>query len=355
MFSVRNTLGELKKEYSLIEKAMPISKMIKMTKRKFMSVALCLIMVFIIQLQLYSARETFDVDLEEVLTVGSLDDDTLFQWVGVATDSLQNIYITDSLDYSLKKFNSSGILLKKTGRRGQGPGEFLAPRLIDCTSKKLYVTDQNILGIHVFDKGLEFVCRIPVKIPIADFKVLSDDLFAIVTIMPSHEGKILIIDTKGEIVQRIVYKEKESTPLMNLVSFDFDSAGNIYLAYNYQDRIEKFSAKGRKLWSRRLLNAKNVKKKKISRFIVPSEIIYKDMALDRSENMYILGGSFSRNVSRDVYVLSPEGEYLTSFTLPESSHCIYIDDKNFLYSRANSGVTLKKYKLMNKRVISTRE
>lgn len=334
---------------------MPISKTIMMTKRKIIWVVLCLIIGFINQLQLYSAREISDVVLEEALTVGSLDDDTLFQWVGVVTDSLQNIYITDSLDYSLKKFNSSGALLKKTGRRGQGPGEFLAPRLIDSTDKNLYVTDQNILGIHVFDKSLEFVCRIPLKIPIADFKVLSDDRFAVVTIMPSHEGKILIIDTKGEIVRGILYKEKESTPLMNLVSFDFDSAGNIYLAYNYQDRVEKFSAQGRKLWSRRLLNARNVKKKKISRFVVPSEIIYKDMALDRSENMYILGGSLSRNVSRDVYVLSPEGEYLTSFTLPEKSHCIYIDDKNFLYSRANSGVTLKKYKLRNKRIILTRE
>ena len=30
----------------------------------------------------------------------------------------------------------------------------------------------------------------------------------------------------------------------------------------------------------------------------------------------------------------------------EPSHCIYIDGKNFLYSRANDGITLKKYRMV---------
>ena len=78
---------------------------------------------------------------------------------------------------------------------------------------------------------------------------------------------------------------------------------------------------------------------------LPTKLVYKDIALDSSGNVFILGGSFSKNPSSDIYVLSPEGELLTTITLPETSHCIYIDSRNFLYSRANEGVTLKKFRL----------
>jgi len=70
--------------------------------------------------------------------------------------------------------------------------------------------------------------------------------------------------------------------------------------------------------------------------------------LDSSDNIYILGGHLSKNISRDVYVLNPEGELLTTLTLPDTSHCIYIDKNDYLYSRANEGVTLKKYKIKYK-------
>ena len=77
--------------------------------------------------------------LEEVLTIGSFDDDSLFQWVGVVADSEGNIYVTDMMDYSLKKFDAAGSFLAKTGGRGQGPGEFTAPRLLDNSERFIFV------------------------------------------------------------------------------------------------------------------------------------------------------------------------------------------------------------------------
>jgi len=64
----------------------------------------------------------------------------------------------------------------------------------------------------------------------------------------------------------------------------------------------------------------------------------------------VLGGGLSKNKGRDVYVLNQEGEYLTTFTLPEDSHLIYFDSRDNLYARANSGVTLKKFKLHLKNI-----
>ena len=56
--------------------------------------------------------------------------------------------------------------------------------------------------------------------------------------------------------------------------------------------------------------------------LVEKGLVYKDVALDQSGNLYVLGGKFSEN-------RSPDGE-------------------NFLYSRANEGITLKKFRMVAK-------
>lgn len=304
-----------------------------------------LLMIFCIQFPILPNNEIQTISLEEVLSIGNLDDDALFQWVGVVADKRGCIYVTDTMDYSLKKFAPTGNFLKKTGRKGQGPAEFSAPRLLDISGQRLYVTDQNIPGVQVFDENLNYLYRIPLRLPVADFKVLSDDQIAVASLSLNQAGRIVIFDKKGEALRKIHYAEKESGLMMDLVSFDFDSKGDLYLAYTFQDKVEKYNTQGKKLWSKGLLKVKQVKKEKIAEYMVPTEIVYKDVALDSTGRLFILGGSFSKNRGRDVYVLSSEGKYLTAFTLPEASHCIYIDYQDSLYSRASEGITLKKYKM----------
>jgi len=133
--------------------------------------------------------------------------------------------------------------------------------------------------------------------------------------------------------------------IMDQFSFAVDEHNNVYVVYTFQDKIVKYNTQGSRIWSTKLLGIKNVKKEEISGFILPTEIVYKEVNLDSRGNIYILGGSFSSNPSREIYVLNSEGIQISTLTLPDTSHCIYIDDKDFLYSRANAGVTLKKYKI----------
>lgn len=299
----------------------------------------------IVPLSIFAAEERLKISIQEILSIGALDDEAIFQWTGVAADGDGFIYVLDGLDYSLKKFDARGKLVKKAGRKGQGPGEFLAPRLLACSQDFLYATDQTVLGISVFDKELQFKKRIPFSEPVTDLFVLSETTMAIAVMGIQGPGKIVVADGSGRVQTELAYQEKYAGPMMDSVSVALDGQGHFYLAYVFQDRIESWDRSGKRLWSKNLLGIKKVEMKKIADYLLPTEVCYKDVSLDDRGRLFVLAGKHAKNPSRDVYVLSPSGEWLSTLTLPDTTHCIYIDRQNFLYARANQGITLKKYRL----------
>ena len=286
------------------------------------------------------------ITLKEVLSIGALDDEALFQWTGVAADPDGFIYVLDAMDYSLKKFDPCGALVKKTGRRGQGPGEFMVPRLLDASPNFLFATDQNVAGIYVFDRELNFKKKIPCPALIAHLKALGDDKVAVAAMSFQGPGRILVLNGEGKVLSEIAYLDKDAGVLMDSISFVPDAEGRFYLAYLFQDRIEKWSPDGKRLWSRDLLGGKKTETKKISTFTLPGETCFKDIALDGRGHVFVLGGRLAKAPSRTVFVLNTEGELLTTFTLPDTSHCLYLDRGQFLFARANDGITLKKYRIL---------
>lgn len=284
--------------------------------------------------------------LEEVLSIGSLEEALLYQWVGVTTDAEGAIYVTDAMDYSLKKFDAGGNLLKTAGRRGDGPGEFSAPRAVDSSGHYVFVSEEARPFLTVFDKDLKYVTRMRLPGPVGDLKVLSDDRVAVVAITVENRNMVCFCDLKGRVLQKINYSGEKGSFIWDMASLEVDAEGNIYLAYTFVDRLLKLSPEGKRLWSRKLLSIKRIEKKKVGSFVVPTEVVYKDVALDPEGRVYVLGGHFSRNPSRDVYVLDPDGRHVGSLTLPEASHCIHVDSRGFLYARANEGVTLKKFRIL---------
>jgi len=286
------------------------------------------------------------ITIEEVLSIGALDDEALFQWTGVAADPDGFIYVLDAMDYSLKKFDLRGALVKKTGGRGQGPGEFMIPRLLDASPNFIFATDQNVAGVYVFDRELNYRKKILCPSLIAHLKALGDDRVAVAAMSFQAPGKILVLNDDGKVLSEIAYLDGNPGILMDSISFIPDAAGSFYLAFLFQDRIEKWSSDGKRVWSRSLLGGKKSVTKKISSFSLPGETCFKDIALDRRGHVLVLGGHLSEAPSRTVFVLDLQGDLLTTFVLPDTSHCLYVDRRNYLYARANDGVTLKKYRIL---------
>lgn len=287
-----------------------------------------------------------NIVLEEVLSIGNLEDDTLYMWTGVAADDFGNVYVLDAMDYSLKKFDPSGQLVKRVGRKGQGPGEFIAPRLLAASQNYLFTTDQSLSGIQMFDMDLEFVSRIPLGLPLSDIAAISDEKLAVIPLTVMGSGKVKILNTQGKILQEFEYAESQKKlSLLNITDLEIVAQRHVYLAFSFKDRIEKWSTEGQKLWTRSLLKAQDAPEKKIGQFTVPSDVLFKTITKDSTGRVYVLSGNLTQHPSRDVFVLNSSGDLLTIFTLPQPSHCIYIDSHDFLYCRANEGVTLKKYRM----------
>lgn len=320
-------------------------------KKHIISLSLVIFLVFEIPF-FTEGSSVKGIVLKEVLSIGSTDDDLLYQWAGVATDLKGNIYVADSIDCSIKKFSKDGILLKKAGRKGQGPGEFETLGLIKYFNKSIYVTELFIPGISIFDEELNFKGKIPIRVPVADMKVIDEDSIAISTFSFEKSSYILIFDRKGNIKRKIEYFKLDDIKksMLGMVKFETDERENFYIVYSFQDKVEKLDKDGKKLWSLSLFNNKKVKMKKFERsfFELAQEVVYKDIEIDKEGNIFVLCGSFSKNNSRDVYVIDQNGKYLTTFTLPDTSHRIHIDHESNIFSRANMGVTLKKYKLIYK-------
>ena len=253
--------------------------------------------------------------------------------------------------------NNVGELIKVAGKKGDEPGEFQGPNIIRYYRSKLYVSEVYRPGIQVFDEDLNFEFKIPIRFTVTDFNIISEDRIAVSTLIQDKLEAdyifcIYIYDQEGIEAEedRIIYSTEKKFSMMNTISFGLYRRSYFLIAFDWIDRIERYYKSGRLVWTKNLLGEKRARTRREKHSkrvfgVYPVETAYKSITLDRHGNVYILGGDFSENISRDVYVMSINGHHLTTFTLPEASRTIHIDRKNFLYSRSEDGKTIKKYSL----------
>ena len=78
---------------------------------------------------------------------------------GVAVDFVGNIYVADESNNRIQKFDTRGSFLTKWGREGSGPGQFRSPWGIACDALgNVYVVDSGNHRIQKFDGNGTFLC-----------------------------------------------------------------------------------------------------------------------------------------------------------------------------------------------------
>jgi hypothetical protein len=149
----------------------------------------------------------FMLDLEEDLSIGNEEDENyLFYRVrGISLDSEDNIYVVDSGNYRIQKFDSSGKYQKTIGRKGEGPGEFRMPLGICFDSKdNIYVRESR--KMHIFNKLGEFKGSFHFDLYLADFAVdYEGNILGYADINPRDPATRAIIkmDSQGKTIKKI--------------------------------------------------------------------------------------------------------------------------------------------------------
>jgi Tol biopolymer transport system component len=72
----------------------------------------------------------------------------------VAFDGSGNLYVVDSGNHRIQKFNPDGVFVGEVGTRGSGPGQFISPRGIAISGGFVYVSDTGNHRIQKFTTGL---------------------------------------------------------------------------------------------------------------------------------------------------------------------------------------------------------
>lgn len=231
--------------------------------------------------------ENLPVKIELVRTIGdvyTLDENLAFNSPSdLVMDDAGNMYILDSGNCRIQKFDPEGKYLASFGREGQGPGEFQSPTSLDIDAEgNLIVADRRSRKIQTFTKEGGLLDTITMtKNPFGDVYALSSGLMATVgTVGYGIEGKdneplpklIRLLDKEGDIEREFGemfdYKNRMVTQKGNGFHFVVDDNDFIYLSFSYQNRIDKYSPEGKLVWKAdRVLNytTKPLDKGKIER------------------------------------------------------------------------------------------
>lgn len=208
------------------------------------------------------------ISLEFIRNIGELEteDENLAFHIpsDIAIDDQGNIYILDAGNHRIQKFGPDGKYITTIGNRGQGPGEFYFPLSLDLDPNGyLYVSDPQNQRVQILKPdGEEYKTISFHETPAGTIRLSkSSDLvmgkggivFAFGPGGSQEPEKLMkLIDLEGNILREfgepITYKDSFVNRMGNNFRFALDKEDNVYVSFEYQNRIEKYSPQGKLLW-----------------------------------------------------------------------------------------------------------
>jgi hypothetical protein len=134
-----------------------------------------------------SLDSSIDMILKQNLIIGTDEKNTDYYFEAISdikSDGNGNIYIVDEQAHCINVFNKNGNYIKNIGRKGRGPGEFIAPTEMAILEGKIIV--YSLGRISYFDLEGHFITM---KKAMFGRIVCFDSKGNIIAQQPSHPGK----------------------------------------------------------------------------------------------------------------------------------------------------------------------
>lgn len=258
-----------------------------------------------------------------------------YQPRAIAVDRSGNVYIGDTGNYCIKKFNPEGRFITQWGSPGQKDGQFNTIEVVRVgSSGTVYVVDERnedartvTRRIQKFTPYGQFIGLFERKAPDADRANLSIDL------AEDDRGNIFLLAVdyvkKDRLIRRSAIEEYSPAgefiakwdidarsgdgQLQIPMAMDVDAKGNFYVVDYDGHCVQKFDPSGRFLmkWGAR--------GEAEGRFLAPS-----DIAIDRSGDVYVLD-------RHSIQKFTPEGGFLARWKAEGDPRGIALDSHSNIY------------------------
>lgn len=166
----------------------------------------------------------------------------------VATDSSGNVYVADTANHRIQKFNSSGEYLSQFGGFGSGNGQLNGPKGVAVDySGNIWVADTGNNRVQKFNSKGEYVSKF-------GSPGSGNGQFSSPTgIDAGYSGYVAVADTGNNRVQTFSYgsfvavlgsKGSGAGQLLSPKAVAFNSGSSVYVADTGNNRVEQFSVFG---------------------------------------------------------------------------------------------------------------
>lgn len=185
----------------------------------------------------------------------------------LCVDSRGNIYVSDSRNHTVNKFNDKGEFLKSFGRRGKGPGDLLNPAMIaidPADGLVVYDTDNGRIAVFNLDGSYKKSFRV-----FESYSSMLVDGQGLIYCSPFEFDKPLvrIFSDSGQLKEsfghRLIFKQ----PIfgLNKVFMSRNSKGETYVAWELFPLVRCYGADFRLLTEYELKQEKMLKNAKFNR------------------------------------------------------------------------------------------
>lgn len=162
----------------------------------------------------------------------------------VAVDADGNVYVGDSDNYRIEKFDRSGNFLAKWGTNGSGDGQFIEIADIAIDSQiNVYVSDFLKNTIQKFDRNGKFLLTWGSSgLEVGQFSGAASIAFdgqGNVLVAEVETGRIQKFDSNGKPLSHFFLPQVADRPVVPY-AMALDSQGNMYISDNPARRIVKF-------------------------------------------------------------------------------------------------------------------
>jgi len=333
-------------------------------------------------------------DLEENASIGNDKDDSyaFFKAIKLIVDKDENIFVLDSSNLRIQKYNRDGHYLLTIGRQGQGPGEFQFLRGAFIDSKN-YLYINQIRSLSIFDKNGKFNGTIPLSAQIGPFGITPERniISSTITYTPKEStNDVVIINSEGKIQKRIASFKNQKLPVLgnipigggnpfpsvlffspideNLAVFGYSSEYKLYLINGLGEIIsiiekedpgesitknEKDSAINREIdfLKKRGLHTSKKDIEDIYPF-PPHKPFFYWMMTDDQGNIYVEKIREAENKKKEVYfdLFNPEGYYLYRVTMKDGIIPEMIVNRSVYATKENPEkgyYEIKRYRIRN--------